>query len=80
MKKIYAELGFGNESFFSTETEERNKELRERKFIMPNKLEEIYVRLWIFKLVLIVSFFKGIKLKRKTKIKFKLVLGFGGKN
>ncbi len=79
MKKIYAEVGIGNKSFFSTEIEKENKEYRIKKFLIPNKLEEIYIRLWLFKLVLIISFFKGIKLKKKDQSKFKLVLGIGGR-
>ncbi len=80
MKKIYAEVGIGNESFLSTEIEQGKKEYREKKFIMPNKLEEFYLRLWIIKLVMSISLFKGIKFKRKSKSKFKLVFGFGGRD
>ena len=79
MKKIYAEVGIGNKSFFSTEIEKENKEYRIKKFLIPNHLEEIYIRLWLFKLVLIISFFKGVKLKKKDQPKFKLVLGVGGR-
>lgn len=79
MRKVYAEIGFGNESFFSTEFEERNKEHRIKKFVMPKKVEEVYFRIWIINLMIIISFFKGIFIKRKNKFKIKFVFGFGGK-
>jgi len=58
MKRVYAEIGIGNKTFLSTEIEKGNKEYRLNKFIIPKKLEEIYLRIWIIKLVIIVSFFE----------------------
>jgi len=78
MKKIYAEIGIGNKSFLSTEIEEKNKEFRIRTFIFPEKLKEIYFRLWVFRFVIILSFFKGIFLRKKSKNNFKFLIGFGG--
>lgn len=79
MKKIYAEMWIGNDSFFSTEFEQKDKEKRVNKLIFPKNTEEIYFRLWLFKLVIITSFFKGIKFKKKLKNNFKILIGFGGK-
>jgi len=78
MKKVYSEIGIGNKSFLSTEYESNNNEYRVNKLVFPDKLKEIYFRVWIRKSLLIISFFKGIKLTKKDKSKFKLVFGFGG--
>lgn len=78
--KIYAEIGIGNESFLSTEFEKGKQEYRLKKFILPERIEEIYLRIWIFKRILVISFFKGIFLKRKDKSKFKFLIGIGGKS
>jgi hypothetical protein len=79
MKKVYAEIGIGNGSFLSTEFETKRKEYRINKLIMPKKLNEFYIRIWIIKLVIIISFFNGIFFKKKDKCKFKFLIGFGGK-
>lgn len=34
MKKVFAEIGFGNDTFLSTEFEEENSEYRVPKFVM----------------------------------------------
>ncbi len=78
MKKVYSEIGFGNESFLSTEFEEGKKEYRVNKFIFPIILKEVYIRLWIFNFTLSISFFEGISFKKKDRFKFKFLLGFGG--
>ena len=78
MKKIFAEIGFGNNSFVSTEIENGKKEYRINKFVKPKKINELYIRIWILKYVMIISTFDGLKLKRKNKNKFKFVFGIGG--
>jgi len=78
MKKVYAEAGFGNESFLSTEFEYARHEERVRGFILPEKIKEAYLRIWIFKRVLIISFFSGIFLKKKDKNQLKILFGLGG--
>lgn len=75
MKKVYSEIGFGNQSFLSTEIEEGNKELRVSKFIFPKKIEGIYFRFWIFKKVFIISSKDGIVLQSKDKNKLKILFG-----
>lgn len=80
MKRIYTEIGIGNESFISTEIEEGDKEERFPKFIKPKKIDEFYFRFWIFKKVFIISTKDFIKLKTKTKNKFKIIFGIAGKD
>ena len=78
MKKVYSEIGLGNPSFLSTEIEEGNKESRVSKFILPKKIEGVYLRFWIFKKVFIISSKNGIVLQSKDKNKFKILFGVQG--
>ena len=78
MKKVYSEIGLGNPSFLSTEIEEGNKESRVSKFILPKKIEGVYLRFWIFKKVFIISSKNGIVLQNRDKNKFKILFGVQG--
>ena len=78
MKKVYSEIGFGNPNFLSTEIEEGNKESRVSKFILPKKIEGVYLRFWIFKKVFIISSKNGIVLQNRDKNKFKILFGVQG--
>ncbi len=78
MKKIYAEIGFGNDTFLSTEIEQDDKEYRITKFILPQKTEEVYFRFWIFKKVFVFSIPKGIHIKTKNRNNLKILFGVGG--
>jgi hypothetical protein len=80
MKRGFAEIGIGNNSFISTEIEEREKEYRINKLIMPNKINGVYIRIWFLKRVLVLSTYDGIKLNRKNKNRFKFLLGVEGVN
>ena len=85
MKKVYAEIGFGNDNFISTEIETSSldkgkKEYRINKFVKPKKINGYYLRIWIFKKVLVFSTCDGIKLIKKDKNKFKLLFGIQGIN
>ena len=40
MKKVFAEIGFGNNTFLSTEFEEGLEEYRVSSFILPKKLKD----------------------------------------
>ncbi|MBU6427293.1 DUF3977 family protein [Patescibacteria group bacterium] len=80
MKKVFAEIGFGNNSFFSTEYEEGDKEYRVPKFIMPGKIHSLYFRFWIFKKVFILSTNHGIEIKYKEKKRLKILLGISGES
>lgn len=80
MKKVFAEMGIGNESFFSTEFEEEESEYRVPKFIVPEKIRDFYVRFWIGKIVVILSMRDGFKTKKKDLSKRKILFGIGGEN
>ena len=67
MKKIYAEIGFGNKTFLSTEIETKYKEYRINSFIKPKHIDGIYLRIWILKRVLVLSTCNGISLNKKNK-------------
>lgn len=82
-KYVYSEIGIGNETFFSTEIEiiENNKEIKEyrvSKFIKPKHIKGIYLRIWIFKKVLIISTKEGFKIQNKKKNKLKILFGIQG--
>lgn len=77
-EKIYSEIGFGNSSFLSTEIEKGKKEYRINEFIFPKNINGIYLRIWILKKVLILSSYEGIKIKKKTKNKFKFIFEVEG--
>lgn len=78
MKKVYAEIGFGNDTFLSTEMEQDNEEYRVAKFILPQKIEEVYFRFWIFKKVFVLSIPKGPHIKIKNRNNLKILFGIGG--
>ncbi|MAG45657.1 MAG: hypothetical protein CMH63_02705 [Nanoarchaeota archaeon] len=80
MKKIYAEIGFGNDTFLSTEIEEDDNEYRMAKFMIPKKIKGIYFRFWIFKRVVILSSEKGLVFQRKDRNKLKILFGIQGTN
>jgi hypothetical protein len=78
MKKVFAEVGFGNGTFFSTEFEEGDSEYRIAQFIKPSQIDDHYFRLWIFKKVLVLSTKDGIKVMSKSRNSFKILFGLGG--
>jgi hypothetical protein len=78
MEKVFAEIGFGNETFLSTEFEKNNSEHRVPKFILPNKIEELYFRVWLLKKVYILSSKYGFYIMKKNRSKFKILFGIGG--
>jgi len=67
MKKVFAEVGIGNDTIFSTEFEEGNNEYRIPKFIFPNKITGFYFRFWLFKNVFVLSSNQRFKISKKTK-------------
>ena len=80
MKKVFAEIGFGNDTFLSTEFEQGNSEYRIPKFVIPNKIHGFYFRLWMFKSVFILSTKNGFKTNRKDRNKLKILFGISGEN
>ena len=80
MKKIFAEVGIGNDAFLSTEFEEGESEYRISKFIFPNEITGFYFRFWIFKNVYILSSNQGFKISKKDRNKLKILFGISGEN
>ncbi len=78
MKKIFAEIGFGNETFLSTEIEESDTEHRISGFKIPKKIKGYYLRIWIFKTVFIISTANGFEVKKKDKQRLKIIFGISG--
>lgn len=78
MKKIFAEVGIGNETLFSTEFEEGENEYRVPKFVLPKKVESLYLRIWIWKTVYIFSTNNFFEIKKKSRNTFKLIFGISG--
>jgi len=76
--KIYAEIGYGNDTFCNTEIEYGKTEHRVRKFIIPPKIEGIYIRIWVYKKVLVLSSKNGFSLTKKDRGKFKFLFGLEG--
>jgi hypothetical protein len=79
MKKVYAEIGFGNDTFINTEIEnEDDSEYRVPKFVKPPKVIGYYLRFWIFKKVFIFSTYKGFEIRTKDRNKLKILFGVAG--
>ena len=66
-QKIFAEMGFGNESFLSTEVEQGKREYRIKKFLIPKKINGIYFRVIILSTTFILLTYEGFKIKRIRK-------------
>ncbi|HRY62374.1 MAG TPA: DUF3977 family protein [Candidatus Paceibacterota bacterium] len=80
MEKIYAEIGFGNDTFLSTEIENGDKEYRIPKFIKPKIIKGYYLRFWVFKTVFILSTNSGFETTKKNRNKLKILFGISGAN
>ncbi len=78
MKKIYAEIGLGNDTFLSTEIEQDGQEYRIPRFALPQKIQEVYFRFWFRKKVFVFSIPKGISIRTKDRKGFKVLFGVGG--
>jgi hypothetical protein len=78
MPKVFAEMGIGNESFFSTEIEEGEREYRVPRFVWPEKIAGVYVRIWLGQHVFILSSKEGFVLQKKNRNNFKALLGVSG--
>lgn len=78
MKKVYAEIGFGNDTFLSTEIEEGESEYRIPKFYVPLKIKGFYFRFWIVKKVFIFSTNNGFEITNKDRNKLKIIFGISG--
>ncbi len=78
--KVYAEVGIGNGTLFSTEFEEGENEYRLPKFVKPLNISGYYIRIWILKRVYVFSTNHGFEITQKDKTKFKFLFGISGTN
>ncbi len=76
--KIFAEFGIGNASIVSTEVERGEQERRVARFILPPKVDGVYIRIWIYKFVIALSTNRFVNWQKKGKIRFKLIFGVEG--
>ncbi len=76
--KIFAEFGIGNASIVSTEVERGEQERRVARFILPPKVDGVYIRIWIYKYVIAFSTNRFVNWQKKGKVKFKLIFGIEG--
>lgn len=80
MRKVFAEAGIGNGTFFSTEFEEGESEYRVPRFVQPEKVYGYYLRFWLFKTVFILSTDGGFEITKKGRNNLKLLFGIGGES
>ncbi len=78
MVEIFAEIGFGNETFCSTEIEKGKLEHRIRGFVIPPKIRGVYLRFWIYDRVLVLSTRNMISWQKKSKKRVKILFGVEG--
>jgi hypothetical protein len=74
----YSEIGFGNDTFISTEFEVGVKEWREKGWKIK-KVSSLYLRVWIGKIQVILDSREGLKLSKKSKVEVKILFGAKGK-
>jgi hypothetical protein len=78
MIRTYSEVGIGNGSLLSTEYEYGHRELRVSWFAWPEHISGYYIRIWVWRRVMIISTDNGVEIQHKDKRRFKLVLGMKG--
>jgi len=78
MTKVFAEIGFGNDSFLSTEFEEGENEYRVPKFVKPSIIRGYYIRFWIGKQVIVLSTNDWFETRKKDRNKLKILFGISG--
>ncbi|MBT2691663.1 DUF3977 family protein [Bacillus sp. ISL-55] len=76
----YIEIGIGNPWLIRTEVENENGEEYEEKWIKgPVHFHSAYIRLWVWKSVIIFDSKEGLKTMEKNSKKFKLIFGIVSK-
>jgi hypothetical protein len=80
MNKVFAEIGFGNDTLLSTEIESGDTEYRIPKFIKPKSISGYYVRVWILKTMLVLSTDGGFRMRQRNRNKLKILFGISGHN
>jgi hypothetical protein len=76
--RCYAEMGIGNPTFLSTEIECGVCEWRIPRLVV-SRVESIYLRVWIGRIVFILDSKEGFKYQRKGYCVYKCVLGLVGR-
>lgn len=72
----FIEFGIGNRWLIRTETElDDGTEYEEKGIIGPIKLQSIYLRIWIGKMVFILDSKEGFKKTKKNRNEVKILLG-----
>ncbi len=72
----YIEFGFSNTWLLRTETEsEGGTEIEEKGVVGPIKVQSAYIRIWIFKTVIVLDSQEGFKRTKKNHNKCKLLIG-----
>ncbi|MGE7622914.1 DUF3977 family protein [Viridibacillus sp. NPDC096237] len=76
----FIEIGIGNTWIVRIETElEGGSEFEERGIIGPIIFKSVYLRIWLFKTVVILDSKEGLKKMKKKRNSLKLVLGIQSK-
>lgn len=76
----FIEIGIGNKWFFRTETElEDGSEFEEKGIKGPIIYKSVYLRIWLFKTVIILDSKEGLKNMKKKRNSLKFVLGIQSK-
>lgn len=78
MKKVFAEIGFGNDTFFSTEFEDGENEYRIPRFIKPKIIKGYYIRFWLLKTIFIISTNHILEIRKKDRNNIKILFGISG--
>ncbi|MGF2616307.1 DUF3977 family protein [Rossellomorea vietnamensis] len=72
----FIEFGIGNTWIVRTETElEDGTEYEEKGIIRPIKLQSVYLRIWVFKTVIVIDFKERFKKMKKARNAFKFIIG-----
>ncbi len=81
MKKvtIFSEIGIGNRYFCSSEIEKGALEHRIKGFVIPKKIEGVYLRIWLGKRVYAISSNRFFNSTKKSQSKVKIIFGIEGR-
>ena len=72
--KYFAEVGYGNTNWISTEIENGSSEYRLNELVIK-KITSFYIRIWMGKRVLAIGMPFEFVVKSKMKSDFKIVFG-----
>lgn len=75
---ITSEIGIGNEWFLTTHFKLHGSEMKINQFFIPTRIDSVFLKLQIFRYHLMLDFFNGIIVTKKSKHSFKVIFGLGG--